>query len=83
MAQVDTNFPKVRRMLFYVSPLRPILKFWSIDEDHLGKSFQAMDFGFRMLACRNTALVNRTHRIDFSMIEPCRKIVEDFGGSIS
>ena len=29
--------------------LRPILKFWvrwgCVDEDHLGKSFQAMDFG--------------------------------------
>ena len=77
MAQVDTNFPKVRRKLLF-SPLnqdafsqpprcftgtsllpfrlllRPILKFWSIwgyaDEDHLGKSFQAMFFWSRMSA---------------------------------
>ena len=37
----------------------------------------------RMLAWRNTALVNRTHRIGFSVFELFRKIVVDFGGSIS
>ena len=37
----------------------------------------------RMSAWRNTALVNRTHRIDFRMFEILRKIVVDFGGSIS
>ena len=37
----------------------------------------------RMLAWRNTALVNWTHRIGFSMFELFRKIDEDFGGSIS
>ena len=73
MAQVNTNFPMVRRMLFHVSPLilgyfcpastliqenialaisslletdPQILEHWGYaDEDHLGKSFQAMDFG--------------------------------------
>ena len=73
MVQVDTNSPKVRRMLFYFSPLASgyilsfsttvhghialatlslpetdpqILEHWGYaDEDHLGKSFQAMDFG--------------------------------------
>ena len=73
MAQADTNFPKVRRMLFHVSPLilgyvwpasmllhgrialaipsllktdPQILVHWGCaDEDHLGKSFQAMDSG--------------------------------------
>ena len=40
-------------------------------------------FWFRMLAWRITALVNRTHRIDFSMTELFRKILEDFGGSMS
>ena len=37
--------------------LRPNLKFWSIggyaDEDHLGKSFRAKDFGLECLAWRN------------------------------
>ena len=41
---MDTHQKTAGRLL-----LRPILKFWSIggyaDEDHLGKSFQAMDFG--------------------------------------
>ena len=60
MAQVDTNFPKVRRMLFYVYPLTlgyfwpslpesdpQILEHWDYaNEDHLGKSFQAKNFGF-------------------------------------
>ena len=73
MVQEGTYFPKVRRMLFRVSPsnleefwptstlLRghialaipslpetdpQILEHWGYaDEDHLGKSFQAMDFG--------------------------------------
>ena len=73
MAQAGTNFPKVRRMLFYLSPLffgyfwptsmllrwhialatlslpetdPQILERWGYaDEDHLGKSFQAMGFG--------------------------------------
>ena len=73
MAQANTNFPKVRRMLLYfliefkdlfgqpprcftctsLLPfrlfLKPILKFlerWvCADEVHLGKPFQAMDFG--------------------------------------
>ena len=73
MTQVDTNFPKVRRMLFYVSPLifesfwpfhghialaipslletdPQILGHWGCaDEDHLGKSFQTMDFGLECL----------------------------------
>ena len=40
-------------------------------------------FWSRMLAWRNTALVNRTHRIGFSMFELFRKIVVDFSGSIS
>ena len=71
--QVDTNFPTVRRMLLYFSPLilrclwptstlphghialaiRSLLEtdpqnleHWCyVDEDHLGKSFQAMDSG--------------------------------------
>ena len=71
--QADTNFLKVRRMLFYLSPFifgyfwptstllrghlalaipslfetdRQILEHSGYaDEDHLGKSFQAMDFG--------------------------------------
>ena len=72
MAQADTNFPKVRRMLFCVSLLQILRYFWAAstllhghialvipslletdpqisehwgyaDEDHLGKSFQAMD----------------------------------------
>ena len=73
MAQADTYFPKVRRMLLCFSPLilgcfwltssllhgpiaiaipslpetdPQILEPWGYaDEDHLGKSFQAMDFG--------------------------------------
>ena len=73
MAQAGTNFPKVRRMLFYLSPLNldivwpastllhghidlaipslpetdpHILEHWGYAvEDHLGKSFQTMDFG--------------------------------------
>ena len=40
-------------------------------------------FWSRMSAWRNTALVNRTHRIGFSMFELFRKIVVDFSGSIS
>ena len=72
MVQASTYFPKVRRMMFYLSPfilkyfwptstlLRghialaipslpttdpQILEHWGYaDEDHLGKSFQAMDF---------------------------------------
>ena len=40
-------------------------------------------FWSRVLAWRNTASVNRTHRIGFSMFELFRKIGEDFGGSIS
>ena len=71
--QAGTSFPKVRRMLLYVSPSilgyfwpastllhgrialaipslpgtgPRILEHWGYaDEDHLGKSFQAMDFG--------------------------------------
>ena len=73
LMQAGTNFPKVSRMLFYVSPLilgyfwpastllhgqlalatlslletdPQILEYWGYaDEVHLGKSFQAMDFG--------------------------------------
>ena len=72
MAQAGTNFPKVRRMLFYfllqfedifgqllrcftgtsLLPFRLLetdpqyLEHWGYaDEDHLGKSFQAMDSG--------------------------------------
>ena len=73
MAQADTNFPMLRRMLFCVSPFSlgyfwpastllyghialatpsppetdpKILEHWCYaDEDHLGKSFQAMDSG--------------------------------------
>ena len=52
-------------------------------EDHLGKLFQAMFFWSRMLAWRNTALANWTRRIGFNMFELFRKIVVDFGGSIS
>ena len=72
MAKAGSNFPKVRRMLFYFSPLilgcfwpastllrghialaipsppetdPQVLEDWGhADEDHLGKSFQAMDF---------------------------------------
>ena len=61
-----------------------ILEHWGCaDEDHLDKSFQAMGSGLERLACRNTASVNRTHRIGFSVFELFRKIVVDFGGSIS
>ena len=77
MAKAATNFPKVRRMLFYFSPLilkyfwpastllhghialaipslpetdPQILDHWGYaDEDHLGKSFRAMDFGLDCL----------------------------------
>ena len=67
--------------------LRPILKIWRIwgnaDEDHLGKSFQAMDFGLECQHDRTTASVNLTHRIGFRMLKLFRKIGEDFGGSIS
>ena len=77
MAQAGTNFPKVRRMLFYFSPLileyfwpastllhghialaflslletdPQILENWCYaDEDHLGKTFQAMDSGLECL----------------------------------
>ena len=73
MAQVDTNSPKVRRVLFHVSlkisgyfwPASTLLhghialaipslletdpqilvRWGCADEDHLNKSFQAMDFG--------------------------------------
>ena len=40
-------------------------------------------FWYRILAWRNTASVNWTPRIGFSMFELFRKIDEDFGGSIS
>ena len=40
-------------------------------------------FWSRISAWRDTALVNGTHRIGFSMFELFRKIDEDFGGSIT
>ena len=111
MAKVDTNFPKVRRMLFYVSPLI-FWYFWpasTLLHEHIALAIPSLfwdrssNFGAlglrwwgspgqiipiggflsRMLAWRTTALVNRTHRIGFSMFELFRKIDEDFGGSIS
>ena len=51
------------------------------DEDHLGKSFQAMDFGLEYE--RAIAFVNFTYRIGFLLFDLFRKIDEDFGGSIS
>ena len=48
-----------------------------------GQIIPSDGFWSRMLAWRNTALVNRTHRIGFSIFELFRKIDEDFGGSIS
>ena len=74
MVQADTNFPKVRGMLFLFFSFNFSRKFWPTstllhghialaipslpetdphilehwgyaDEDHLGKSFQAVDFG--------------------------------------
>ena len=61
-----------------------ILEDWGYsDEDHLGKSFQAMDSWSRMLAWRTTAFKNRTHRIGFSIFELFRKIDQEFGGSMS
>ena len=104
MAQVDTNSPKVRRMLFYVSPLIfrifwPSLhaasrahrscqsvSFWDGSSNFgalelrwwgsPGQIIPSDGFWSRMLACRTTALVNRTHRIGFSMFELFRKIDE-------
>ena len=48
-----------------------------------GQIIASDGFWSRMLAWRNTASVNRTYRIGFSMFELFRKIDEDFGGSIS
>ena len=111
MAQVDTNFPKVRRMLFYFSPLisgyflaslhaasRAHRSCHSVSSWDRSSNFWALGLRWwgspgqiiprdgvwsQMSAWRNTASVNRTHRIGFSMFELFRKIVEDFGGSIS
>ena len=61
-----------------------ILEHWSYaDEVHLGKSFRAKDFGLECQRDVQRPLVNRTHRIGFSIFELFRKIDEDFGGSIS
>ena len=48
-----------------------------------GQVIPSNGFWSRMMAWRTTALVNRTHRIGFSMFELFRKIVVDVGGSIS
>ena len=48
-----------------------------------GQIIPSDGFLARMLAWRTTVLVNRKHRIGFSMFELFRKIDEDFGGSIS
>ena len=55
------------------------LRWWSSP----GQTYPSDGFWSRMLAWRTTALVNRTHRIGFSMFELFRKIDEDFCGSIS
>ena len=52
-------------------------------EVRLGKFCWAIDFGLESLASRNVALVNRTLRIGFRMVELFRKIDGDFGGSTS
>ena len=110
MAQANTNFPMLRRMLFYLSPLilwhflaslhaasRAPCSCHSVSSWDRSSIFGALGsrwwgspgqiipsdgFWSRMLAWRNTALVNSTHRIGFSMCELVRKIDEDFGGSI-
>ena len=43
------------------------------DEDHLDKSFQAMDFGLECWRNAIRLLVNRTHRIGFSVFESSAK----------
>ena len=48
-----------------------------------GQNHSKHGFCSLMLAWRNTASVNRTHRVGFSMFELFRKIDEDFGGSVS
>ena len=48
-----------------------------------GQIYPSEGFWSRMLAWRNTASVNWTHRIGFSMFELFRKIDKNFGGSIS
>ena len=48
-----------------------------------GQIIPSDGFCSRMLAWRDTALRNRTHRIGFSMIELFRKIDVDLSGSIS
>ena len=48
-----------------------------------GQIIPSDGFCSRMLAWRNTAFVNFTHRIGFRMSELFRKVDEDFGGSIS
>ena len=48
-----------------------------------GQIIPSDGFWSRMSAWRDTALVNRTHRIGFSIFELFRRIVVDFGGSIS
>ena len=59
------------------------LEHWGYaDEDHLGKSFQARDFG---LECQHD--VRRLWRVEhIGLVSVCfelfRKIDEDFGGSI-
>ena len=57
------------------------------DEVRQGKFCWAMDLSLelwlRTLASRNMALLNRTLRIGFRMVERFRKIDEDFGGFAS
>ena len=48
-----------------------------------GQIIPSDGFWSRMLAWRNTAFVNFTHRIGFRMFELFHRIDEDFGGSIS
>ena len=46
-----------------------------------GQTIPSEGFWSRVSAWRNTASVNRTHRIGVSMFDLFRKIDEDFGGS--
>ena len=48
-----------------------------------GQILLSDEFWSLRLALRNTALVDRTHRIGFGMVELFRQIDEDLGGSIS
>ena len=53
------------------------------DEVLLGKIILNDGFWSLLLAWRNTALVSRTHRIGFDMVELKRKVDEDFDGSMT